>query len=107
MKTLDINVKTWRDKMYGNTYFAGTIIADFGTDKERVFLLPFEYGYGEFCLQRAKELLTEFNLISPQYMENLRNYCKTNDIILRFNMQENCKKSELKNIVTQYNNQFN
>jgi hypothetical protein len=107
METLDINVKTWRDKMYGNTYFAGTITTDFATSKERVFLLPFEYGYGEFCLQRAKKLLTEFNLISPQYMENLRNYCKNNDITLRFYMQENCKKSDLKNIVTNYNNQFN
>ena len=107
MKTLDINVKTWSDKMYGNTYFAGTFVIDYGTETETTFLLPFQYGYGEQCLQEAKKLLTEFNFISLPDHENLRNYCKKNDIILRFNMHENCKKSDLKKIVTNYNNKFN
>ena len=104
MRTLDVNVKTWRDKIYGNTYFAGTFVTDYGTETEKTYLLPFQYGYGEQCLQEVKKLLTEFNRISCLDSESLRNYCRENNIILRFNMQENCKKSELKTLVTNYNN---
>ena len=104
MRTLDVNVKTWRDKIYGNTYFAGTFVTDYGTETEKTYLLPFQYGYGEQCLQEVKKLLTEFNRISCSDSESLRNYCRENNIILRFNMQENCKKSELKTLVTNYNN---
>lgn len=107
MKTLDINVKTWTDKLYGNTYFAGTFVTNYGTKTEKTYLIPFQYGYGEQCLEEVKNLCTEFNIISLPYYESLRNFCKSNDIILRFNMQENCKKSDLKKIVTNYNNQFN
>jgi hypothetical protein len=103
MKSLDVNVKTWRDKLYGNTYFAGTFVTDYGTETEKTYLLPFQYGYGEQCLQEVKKLLTEFNRISCPDFESLRNYCKSKNIILRFNMQENCKKSELKTLVTNYN----
>jgi hypothetical protein len=103
MKTLDVNVKTWCDKMYGNTYFAGTFVTDYGTETEKEYLLPFQYGYGEQCLQEVKKLLTEFNRISCSDSESLRNYCRENNIILRFNTQENCKKSELKTLVTNYN----
>lgn len=107
MKTIDINVKTWKDKMYGNTYFAGTFVTNYGLETEKTYLLPFQYGYGEQCIQEVKKILTEFNVISLPHYENLRNYCKSNNIILRFNMHENCKKSDLKKIVTNYNNQFN
>jgi hypothetical protein len=103
MKSLDVNVKTWTDKMYGNTYFAGTFVTDYGTETKKTYLLPFQYGYGEQCLQEVKKLLTEFNCISCPDGESLRNYCRENNIILRFNMQENCKKSELKTLVTNYN----
>jgi hypothetical protein len=102
MKSLDVNVKTWTDKLYGNTYFAGTFVTDYGTETEKTYLLPFQYGYGDQCLQEVKKLLTEFNCISLPDHESLRNYCRENNIILRFNMQENCKKSELKDITTNY-----
>lgn len=36
-----INAKQWRDKTYGNTYFA----AEISIDGEIVGYLPFQYGY--------------------------------------------------------------
>ena len=45
-KTIDIQAKEWFDKVNGNSYFAGTITLNYGTETEETFLLPFQYGYG-------------------------------------------------------------
>jgi hypothetical protein len=96
MKTLDIQAKTWFDKVNGNSYFSALITIDFGTKNEKQIKLPFQYGYGSQYEQETKAVLTEHNYISPKHHENLYNYCIANKIILRSNNQTGCLKRELK-----------
>ena len=42
-KTIDIRAKEWFDKTFGNSYFAGTITINKGTETEETFLMPFQY----------------------------------------------------------------
>ena len=102
-KTIDIQAKEWFDKVNGNSYFAGTITLNYGTETEEIFLLPLQYGYGDEYEHESKAILTQFNKISPDY-ENLSNYCKRVGIILRKNIQRNCLKRDLKAIENRYNN---
>ena len=98
MKTLDINSKTWFDKVNGNSYFASVITINYGMTNEQTFKLPFQYGYGSQDEQEAKAVLTEFNKISTEYGQCLSAYCRDNNIIYRHSNIKGCKKSELKNI---------
>ena len=102
-KTIDIQAKEWFDKVNGNSYFAGTITLNYGTETEETFLMPFQYGYGSQYEQEAKAILTQFNKISTDY-ESLSNYCKRVGIILRKNIQRNSLKRDLKAIENRYNN---
>lgn len=98
VKSITINGKEWFDKANGNSYFAGTIQVD---DKE--FLIPFRYRYGTHYEQEATMLLTEFNVISCDYGQDLRRYCLDNGIEYVAFIQTNCKKKELKEIESNYN----
>ena len=97
---INIDCKEWFDNLNGNSYFAGTIQIN---DKE-TFLIPFNYGYGSQYEQEAKAILTQFNKISCDYGQNLRTYCKENNIELISNIKEYCKERELKEIEKNYNN---
>jgi len=46
IKTIDIHGKLWRDKTYGNTYFASRAIINFGMPSEQEIFYPLQYGYG-------------------------------------------------------------
>jgi len=96
MKTLDINAKTWFDKVNGNSYFSAVITIDYGTPEQKEIKLPFQYGYGSQYESEAKAVLTEHNYISPSYGQNLYTYCLENNIILRSNNIKNCRKKDLK-----------
>lgn len=93
IKTIDINVLEWFDKVNGNSYFAGTVTLNYGMKSEKVFVLPFQYGYGEHYIEQAKILLFE----KGYFKENdiMWRICKENNIILRTSKKENCKKAEL------------
>ena len=106
IKTIDINAKEWFDKINGNSYFAGTITLNYGMKDEKTFLMPFQYGYGSSYEQEAKAILTEFNLISLKWFESLKIHCRENNIIYRSSIIDKCKKRELKEIETIYNNQI-
>jgi hypothetical protein len=93
-----INAKEWFDKVNGNSYFAGTIQVN-----DKVYLIPFQNGYGNAYEQEAKNLLTEFNVISCEYGQNLKRYCLENGIEYSAFIQTKCKKRELKEIETNYN----
>ena len=104
IKTIDIQAKEWFDKVNGNSYFAGTITLNYGTETEETFLMPFQYGYGSQYEQEAKAILTQFNKISCDYLQNLNTYCKENNIEYISNIKDNCLKRELKEIENNYNN---
>jgi hypothetical protein len=90
--TIDINAKEWFDRINGNSYFAGSIVLNFGQDNQLQFLMPFQYGYGDYYIQKAMETLNDAGLIEAKYTWEL----KDKGIILRTSMQRNCKKRELK-----------
>jgi hypothetical protein len=91
INTIDINAKEWFDRINGNSYFAGSIVLNFGQDSQVQFTMPFEYGYGDFYIQKAMQTLNDAGLIEAKYTSELRDL----GIILRTNMQRNCKKREL------------
>ncbi len=95
---IEIQAKEWFDKMNGNSYFSGTIQVD---DKE--YLMSFQYGYGEQYEEQAKKLLTEFNVISCEYGQNLRRYCLDNGIEYGALIRTDCKEKELREIESKYN----
>ena len=97
VKTIDVNVKEWFDKHTGNSYFSGSIIINFGMKTEKTLSMPFQYGYGEFYLQKAMQGLALENLIKRETSKHasLWSYCKDNSIILRAFKQENCLKRDL------------
>lgn len=96
VKTIDVNAKEWFDKVNGNSYFSGDVIVNYGMKSEKIFIMPFQYGYGEQHIQEAKALLHEHNIISGKDSQPLWSYCKDNKIILRTSKKENCLKRELK-----------
>jgi hypothetical protein len=91
INTIDINAKEWFDRINGNSYFAGSIVLNFGQDSQIKFTMPFEYGYGDYYIQKAMQTLNDAGLIEAKYTSELRDL----GIILRTNMQRNCKKREL------------
>jgi len=106
IKTIDINAKEWFDKVNGNSYFAGTITLNYGMKSEETFLMQYENGYGNYYEQKAKAILTQFNKISGTWSQPLSMYCRENKIIYRSSIIDKCKKRELKEIETLYNNQI-
>jgi len=93
-----IEAKEWFDRVNGNSYFAGTIKVN-----DKVYLMPFQYGYDTQYEQAAKKLLTEFNVISCEYGQSLRRYCLDNSIEYGAFIKTKCKKRELKEIENSYN----
>jgi len=72
--------KEWYDKVNGNSYFS-TRIEDIQND--RMYILPFQYGYGSQSEYEAKEVIKVFN-------DNV----SWNDI--KFIKIDRCLKSEVK-----------
>lgn len=99
---IDIQVKQWRDKVNGNSYFAGMITINATSQDEALFLLPFQYGYGDQYLQESGRLLTECNKVSMDYGQSITNYCRANNIILTHSKQDGCLKKELKDVNATY-----
>lgn len=54
-KVKHISARKWWQKSYGNTYNTVLLYLDNGN----TVLLPFAYGYGDNCLQRAEEWIKE------------------------------------------------
>jgi hypothetical protein len=94
LKTIDINAKEWFDKINGNSYFSGEITLNYGTKTEKTLSMPFQYGYGNHYVDEAENLLVKNGYIKDIY-HCLSRHCRENDIILRTNKKENCKKRDL------------
>jgi hypothetical protein len=56
-QTIDIHVKQWHDRTYGNTYFAAQVTLDYALPTQRVVYLPFQYGYGSHAEHVALKAL--------------------------------------------------
>lgn len=96
-KTIDIQAKTWFDKVNGNSYFAANVTINFGMENETSFKLPLQYGYGDQYLYESKIELIKNGFI-PDNSDCLTHFCRENNIILRYSNQKNCLKKELINM---------
>lgn len=81
IKTIDIQAKEWLDKLNGNIYFSAKVILNYGMEDEEEITIPFEYGYGDYYIERSLEAIGYNN--------------KRKDIIVRHSKQTGCKKREL------------
>ncbi len=99
VKTIDINARTWFDKVNGNSYFSAIVVIDFSMPTVQEFTLPFQYGYGSQYIDEAKQLLIDKGLITNNGIAGLYSYCKDNNIILRTNNQTGCLKRDVINFV--------
>ncbi len=97
IKTIDINALEWFDKVNGNSYFAGTIIINFGMKTEQRHIMPFQYGYGDQFLSEACSVLKVAGLVGEKITQlwGLRD----EGVILRYSKQTGCKQRELKAII--------
>jgi hypothetical protein len=93
MKTLDINARSWFDKVNGNSYFSVQIIIDYDLPTYKKYFLPFQYGYGEQYLWQTLKHLQEIGLVT----DNIPHIWKLreNGVIIRTN-KINALKRELK-----------
>lgn len=97
IKTIDVNALEWFDKVYGNSYFSGTITLNYGMKNAKEYKMPFQYGSGDQYIFEAGYLLYKEGVIKLEKHQVLWRYCKDNNIVLRTDKKENCLKRELLN----------
>lgn len=100
IQTIDINASEWFDKVNGNSYFSAVVTINYGTASQIDIDMPFQYGYGDHYIDMANQELIKLGYINTKRAHNgsynpLWRLCKDNNIILRTNKKENCKKREL------------
>lgn len=93
-QTIDIEVKRWFDRTYGNTYFSAQITLDYGLPSVRTYTLPYQYGYGNHAEYVARDLLIEKGeLIGREFdLHALSRLCADQKIILRVNYKDTTKR---------------
>ena len=91
VNTIDINALEWFDRVNGNSYFAGSITLNYGQPNAITLKMPFHYGYGDFYRYKALETLQILGYTTLTHTADLREH----GIIVRSNIQRNCKKREL------------
>lgn len=97
IKTIDVNALEWFDKINGNSYFAGTIIINYGMKTAKTYTMPYQYGYGSQYEYEAFEILEKEGYFTDMNINHLWQV-KNHGIILRSNLQKNCLKKELKEV---------
>lgn len=99
IKTIDVRAVEWFDKVNGNSYFAGSVIINYGLKNQFILNMPFQYGYGDQYRYAAFELIKKelncFKSIDDK-ISYWRAYEKYN-IIARHSLKENCLKRDLIN----------
>jgi len=93
IKTIDIHAREWFDRINGNRYFSGSVTTDIGTKKEKIWVIPFQYGNNDQYKYKAIRILFELKFIPTERIFELENKEK---IIIRANIQKGCKKKEVK-----------
>lgn len=96
IKTIDIIGKQWFDKINGNSYFSAQITLNYGMKNEKTFYIPFQYGYGEQYKYTSFNKLIELGYVTAPLNMPVWSYCNDNKIILRYDMKNNCKQTDVK-----------
>jgi len=95
IKVITVVGRKWFDRINGNTYHTATIYAD-----DKVFNVPFQYGYGDQYVQSATELLEKEGLIDNLLYPNgnkipLWQICKHKNIVLNCEASYVTRKKDL------------
>lgn len=93
MKTIDVLGKKWFDKVNGNTYFSARIIIDFQMEGEKIYYIPYEYGYGDQYLYTAFDYLASIPLLPEEAALYPTEWTRENGIILRYGIQAENKRN--------------
>lgn len=96
IKTIDIQGKTWFDKVNGNSYFSAQITINFALEGEQTYYVPFQYGYGDSYQYEAIRQLQTAGVLPETTMYTPSSFCRDNGIVLRASKKEKCLKSEVK-----------
>jgi len=97
VKTVDVKVKEYYDKVNGNSYFGGEIVTNYGTKGAKFYKIPFQYGYGEHYKDIACKILEDNKAINKRDNPMLsyhRHYANLG-ITDRHYKEENVKESEV------------
>lgn len=97
IKTIHVSVKEWFDKANGNSYFAGTIVINYGRKNEKEIKIPFRYGYGDHYRHVAFDLIKK-ELNCFKRVDKLTSYWRAYEqykIKATHSKRENCLKREL------------
>lgn len=95
IKTIDVTAKEWFDKVNGNSYFSARVVLNYGMDDAVSFAIPFQYGYGDHYIDTAQQELRKRGLIEYRDLFKLWHVCRDNNIILRTQKHENCRKRDV------------
>jgi len=97
MKTIILTVKTWRNRVNGNSYVSGRIVTDYGTETERTLYMPFGYGDYQQAEHDAISVLSAAREIyGADYSTSLTAYCREHNIIYQYNHAEGCLLRDVK-----------
>ena len=95
--TIDVQAKEWFDRTYGNSYVAIRLYINYGMKDEVTLYGPYTYGYGDYYMQYAKELLYKNGYIEDiEEFCTLSTYCRQRGIVLRQSKETRCYKKDVK-----------
>lgn len=94
LKTVEVHAKEWFDKVNGNSYYSGKVFVNTGLKNAFSFSMQFDYGYGDYYLQKAAELLLQHNITSL----NIRNWSQMQSlkVCIMNSIDKGCLKREVK-----------
>ena len=98
LKTVDINCYKWRDKINGNTYFACAVTINHCLKNEYQFNIRIQYGYGDHYLDVTAKKLIDLGITD----KNIYRWSDRENVIVRTNTYDNCKKSQLTALKGEY-----
>lgn len=94
LKTVEIHAKEWFDKLNGNSYYSGKVFVNTGLKNAFSFTMQFDYGYGNYYIQKASELLRQHGITK----QDIRDFSLMSDLKIKVvsNKQEKCLKRDVK-----------
>ena len=100
IKAINIQAREWFDRLNGNSYFSAIVEVYNRKNEKTVLKVPFQYGYGSHFEYVALDTIKEFlNCFKKSGFSGLGRLCRENNIILISNKNENCTKTELKELL--------
>lgn len=96
VKTIDVHAKEWFDKTGGNSYHSVQVTVNLGMQDAKTIYCPLQYGYGDSYKYTAFKALQDAGIVPSQDgLTPPHAFYADNNIIVRNNKVENCKKRDV------------